>query len=218
AETLDRLNGEAGGNGMRGLLIDLRSNPGGLLTSAVQIADDLLESGGIVSTRGRLQVGDTAFNATPGDRMGGRPVVVLVDAGSASASEVLAGALSDNDRACIVGSRTFGKGSVQTLLPLDNGDAVKLTTARYYTPGGTSIQARGIEPDLAIDAKGARTAGYTEAALPGHLAADGEGEAGPGQVLSGDEPVRAALEALRRLADGGACVPPPAAEPAAGAQ
>src|SRR5690554_6438046 len=134
ATTLDQLKGEAGEAGLRGLLLDLRSNPGGLLTSAVQIADDLLESGDIVSTRGRIQIGDTAFSATPGDRMGGRPVVVLVDAGSASASEVLAGALGDNGRACIVGSRTFGKGSVQTVMPLDNGDAVKLTTARNYPP------------------------------------------------------------------------------------
>ena len=223
AATVDRLNGEAGGDGLRGLLLDLRSNPGGLLTSAVQIADDLLESGGIVSTRGRIQVGDTAFNATPGDRMQGRPVVVLVDAGSASASEVLAGALRDNERACIVGSRTFGKGSVQTLLPLDNGDSVKLTTARYYTPSGKSIQARGIEPDLVIDGKGAPASGYAESALPGHLAADGEEGGRPGQVLDGDEPVKAAMDALRRLASGGTCALPvtPAAgtaPPADGAQ
>src|SRR5690606_16230531 len=130
ASTVDGLHAEAGAGGLRGLLVDLRSNPGGLLTAAVQIADDLLERGGIVSTRGRMRVGDTSFSATPGDRMRGRPVVVLVDAGSASASEVLAGALGDNGRACLVGSRTFGKGSVQTLMPLDNGDAVKLTTAR----------------------------------------------------------------------------------------
>jgi carboxyl-terminal processing protease len=216
ADTIDRLNREAGGKGLRGLLIDLRSNPGGLLTSAVQIADDLLERGGIVSTRGRIQIGDTSFSATPGDRLGGRPVVALVDAGSASASEVLAGALRDNDRACIVGSRTFGKGSVQTVMPLDNGDAVKLTTARYYTPDGISIQARGIEPDVVIDGKGAPARGFAEAALPGHLAADGEEGAGPGQVLDGDEPVNAALAVLRRLAGGGACVP--AAAPAPGAQ
>ena len=209
ANELDRLHREAGGEGLRGLLIDLRSNPGGLLTSAVQIADDLLEGGGIVSTRGRIQAGDTAFNATPGDRMRGRPVVVLVDAGSASASEVLAGALRDNDRACIVGSRTFGKGSVQTVLPLDNGDAVKLTTARYYTPDGTSIQARGIEPDLVLDGKDGTPRGYVEAALPGHLAADGEEGSGPGHVLDGDEPVRQAMAALRRLVAGGSCAPPP---------
>src|SRR5690606_21770557 len=174
ASELDRLHAEAGASGLRGLLLDLRSNPGGLLTSAVQIADDLLEGGGIVSTRGRLPAGDTPFNATPGDRMRGRPIVVLVDAGSASASEVLAGALRDNGRACIVGSRTFGKGSVQTVLPLDNGDAVKLTTARYYTPDGTSIQARGIEPELVLDSEDGKPRGFVEAALPGHLAADGE--------------------------------------------
>ncbi|GGK15613.1 S41 family peptidase [Luteimonas terricola] len=209
-DTLDRLNAEAGGAGLRGLLIDLRSNPGGLLTSAVQIADDLLETGGIVSTRGRIQVGDTAFSATPGDRMGGRPVVVLVDAGSASASEVLAGALGDNGRACVVGSRTFGKGSVQTVMPLDNGDAVKLTTARYYTPDGTSIQARGIEPDVVIDGKGEAVGVFGEAALRGHLAADGDEDNGPGEVLAGEEPVKAAMAVLRRLAEGGSCVPPEA--------
>ena len=140
---VDKLKAQAGGK-LRGLVIDLRSNPGGLLTSAVQIADDLLESGKIVSTRGRIAISDAEFGATPGDRLDGAPVVVLVDAGSASASEVLAGALRDNDRARVVGSRTFGKGSVQTVLPLDNGDSVKLTTARYYTPSGKSIQALGI--------------------------------------------------------------------------
>ncbi|MEN1941923.1 S41 family peptidase [Luteimonas sp. MJ246] len=212
AAAVDGLQAKAGGDGLRGLLVDLRSNPGGLLTSAVQIADDLLESGGIVSTRGRIQVGDTAFSATPGDRMRGRPVVVLVDAGSASASEVLAGALRDNDRACIVGSRSFGKGSVQTVMPLDNGDAVKLTTARYFTPNGTSIQARGIEPDLVLDVKGATVAGFGEITLPGHLDAEGEEGSRAGQVLDGDQPVVQAMAALRRLADGGDCVPPPVAQ------
>ncbi|RBD02616.1 peptidase S41, partial [Xanthomonas oryzae pv. oryzae] len=137
---------QAGGK-LRGLVLDLRSNPGGLLTSAVQVADDLLDKGNIVSTRGRISISDAKFDATPGDLVNGAPVVVLVDAGSASASEVLAGALRDNKRARIIGSRTFGKGSVQTVLPLDNGDSVKLTTARYYTPSGKSIQASGIVPD-----------------------------------------------------------------------
>jgi carboxyl-terminal processing protease len=144
---LDKLREQAGGK-LRGLVIDLRSNPGGLLTSAVQIADSLLEKGKIVSTRGRVPISDAEFSATPGDRSNAAPVVVLVDAGSASASEVLAGALHDNQRARIVGSRTFGKGSVQTVLPLDNGDSVKLTTARYFTPSGKSIQALGIVPDV----------------------------------------------------------------------
>src|SRR5690606_25647263 len=117
-----------------------------LLTAAVQIADSLLDAGTIVSTRGRIAISDAVFSATPGDRLDDAPLVVLVDAGSASASEVLAGALADNHRARVMGSRTFGKGSVQTLLPLDNGDSVKLTTARYYTPSGKSIQALGIVP------------------------------------------------------------------------
>lgn len=203
---LDTLQTQAGadasGKGLRGLVLDLRSNPGGLLTSAVQIADDLLEKGGIVSTRGRNPVADTSFNATPGDRMRGAPLVVLVDAGSASASEVLAAALRDNQRAQIVGSRTFGKGSVQTVLPLDNGDAVKLTTARYYTPSGKSIQARGIEPDVVLKPDGAIKASsgiISEAVLPGHLRGDQEAAGlGVGDVLEGDAPITAALAVLKK--------------------
>jgi len=201
-EALDKLQAQAGGK-LRGLVLDLRSNPGGLLVSAVQIADDLLDSGKIVSTRGRIAMSDSEFSATPGDRLHGAPVVVLVDAGSASAAEVLAGALSDNHRARVVGSRTFGKGSVQTLLPLDNGDSVKLTTARYYTPSGKSIQARGIEPDVVLHggkdgAEGDR-ADYAEMLLPGHLHGDME-EAGShaGEVLDGDAPITAALAELKK--------------------
>ncbi|MFC7301734.1 S41 family peptidase [Cognatiluteimonas weifangensis] len=197
--------GATPGRGLRGLVLDLRSNPGGLLVSAVQIADDLLERGGIVSTRGRIPISDTQFSATPGDRLHGAPLVVLVDAGSASAAEVLAGALADNGRARIVGSRTFGKGSVQTLLPLNNGDSVKLTTARYYTPSGKSIQARGIEPDVVLrpagDAANGGKPDVTEATLPGHLRGDGEAEAGShaGDVLDGDAPIAAALAELKRM-------------------
>lgn len=199
---VDKLQAQAGGgSGLRGLVLDLRSNPGGLLTSAVQVADDLLEKGGIVSTRGRNPVADTAFSATPGDRMRGAPVVVLVDAGSASASEVLAAALRDNQRAQVVGSRTFGKGSVQTVLPLDNGDAVKLTTARYYTPSGRSIQARGIDPDVVLkpDGAAARPGEYSEAGLPGHLRGDQETDGiGVGDVLEGEAPITAALAVLKK--------------------
>lgn len=199
---LERLQKEAGGR-LKGLLIDLRSNPGGLLSSAVQIADDLLERGGIVSTRGRLPITDAQFSATPGDRLSGAPVVVLVDAGSASASEVLAGALKDNGRARIVGSRTFGKGSVQTLLPLENGDSVKLTTARYYTPSGKSIQALGIVPDVvfappAKPGEGASRPGYSEASLPGHLRGDAE-DLAAGDVLEGDAYVAQALTVLKSM-------------------
>ncbi|MGN6512561.1 MAG: S41 family peptidase [Lysobacteraceae bacterium] len=213
-QALDALQAQAGGR-LRGLVLDLRSNPGGLLVSAVQIADDLLESGRIVSTRGRIPMSDSQFSATPGDRLHGAPLVVLVDAGSASAAEVLAGALADNHRARIVGSRTFGKGSVQTLLPLDNGDSVKLTTARYYTPSGKSIQARGIEPDVVLHAgkdgvDGGR-ADYAESLLPGHLHGDLE-EAGSnaGEVLDGDAPVAAALVELKKQVAGAA---PAAARP-----
>ena len=188
---------------LRGLLLDLRSNPGGLLIGAVQIADELLESGGIVSTRGRETIGDSRFDATPGDRLHGAPLVVLVDAGSASAAEVLAGALHDNKRARVVGSRTFGKGSVQTLLPLDNGDSVKLTTARYYTPSGHSIQARGIEPDVVLHPEGGqrRPAPVSEAVLPGHLAAETGAMEGDnaGEVLPGAKPIEAALAELKRM-------------------
>lgn len=205
---------QAGGT-LRGLVLDLRSNPGGLLTGAVQIADDLLESGRIVSTRGRIAISETEFSATPGDLLQGAPVVVLVDAGSASAAEVLAGALADNGRARIVGSRTFGKGSVQTVLPLDNGDSVKLTTARYYTPSGRSIQARGIDPDVLLAPEaGVRAPDRSEAALPGHLHGDEEDlpGAGAGQVLPGEAPVAAALAELKRMTGASQ------ADPAAGAR
>lgn len=181
---LTQLQSQAGGR-LKGLVLDLRSNPGGLLTAAVQVADDLLEKGVIVSTRGRISVSDAKFEATPGDLMQGAPVVVLVDAGSASASEVLAGALHDNRRARIVGSRTFGKGSVQTVLPLNNDRALKLTTALYYTPKGRSIQAQGIEPDIVVErAKLTReqaAEGFREADLAGHL---GNGNGGPDRPTS----------------------------------
>ncbi len=189
---------------LRGLVLDLRSNPGGLLLAAVQVADDLLDKGNIVSTRGRISISDSKFDATPGDRLNGAPMVVLVDAGSASAAEVLAGALRDNKRARVIGSRTFGKGSVQTVLPLDNGDSVKLTTARYYTPSGKSIQASGIVPDVVLHADGvdqpATIIDYSEAVLPGHLRGDDEGAEGytAGEVLEGDKPIDAALAELKK--------------------
>ena len=206
ATQLGRLQAQAGGR-LRGLVLDLRSNPGGLLSAAVQVADDLLDAGTIVSTRGRIPISDAIFKAAPGDLMNGAPVVVLVDAGSASASEVLAGALHDNGRARVVGSRTFGKGSVQTLLPLGNGDSVKLTTARYFTPSGKSIQASGIVPDVPLtpDAPAGSDTGlveYSEAALPGHLRGDDEGVEGyaAGSVLPGEKPVAQALAELKRVA------------------
>jgi carboxyl-terminal processing protease len=132
---------------LKGIVLDLRNNPGGMLKPAVTIADGFLQDGLIVSTRGR-SVDQMEFTAKPGDWLDGIPMVVLVNRRSASASEVLAGALNDHGRALIVGERTFGKGSVQSVLNLRNGSGIRLTTSRYYTPSGRSIQAEGIQPDV----------------------------------------------------------------------
>ncbi|MDP3859568.1 MAG: S41 family peptidase [Stagnimonas sp.] len=133
---------------LRGLVLDLRNNPGGVLNAAVDVSDAFIEKGQVVSIKGRDADSNRIFNATAGDELAGRPIVVLVNGGSASAAEIVAGALQDTRRAVIVGSKTFGKGSVQTILPLANDSAIKITTARYYTPSGRSIQAEGIEPDI----------------------------------------------------------------------
>jgi len=158
---------------LHGLVLDLRNNPGGLLTSAVQVADLFLDEGLIVYTQGRAEESRTNYAATRGDLLNGLPVVVLVNGGSASASEIVAGALQDQRRAIIVGQRSFGKGSVQTVLPLYGDRALKLTTARYYTPNGRSIQAEGIVPDIVTDVARVelnRNEGQVrEADLRGHL-------------------------------------------------
>jgi carboxyl-terminal processing protease len=135
---------------IQGLVIDLRNNPGGVLNAAVSVSDAFLDDGLIVYTDGRVEDAKMKFNASSGDILDGAPIVVLINAGSASASEIVAGALQDHKRAVIMGEKTFGKGSVQTILPTSNGAAVKLTTARYYTPSGRSIQAEGISPDVQI--------------------------------------------------------------------
>lgn len=163
---------------LRGLILDLRDNPGGVLDGAVEVADLFLQDGVIVTTRGRTAGANMSFSASAGDLLAGAPLVVLVDAGTASASEIVAGALQDHQRALIVGQRTFGKGSVQNILPLPAGGAIKITTARYYTPSGNSIQAQGIAPDIELaDLKLApldRPAQLigSEATLRGHLDAD----------------------------------------------
>lgn len=136
---------------LKGLVIDLRNNPGGLVPASVEIADALLDSGTIVYTQGRLPSANQSFEASPGDMLEGLPVVVLINGGSASASEIVAGALQDHGRAAILGTQSFGKGSVQTVVPLGDGRAVKLTTARYFTPNGRSIQAEGIVPDISVE-------------------------------------------------------------------
>jgi carboxyl-terminal processing protease len=138
------------GTPLKGLVLDLRNNPGGVLNAAVEVSDAFLKSGLIVYTEGRIENSEMRFNAAPDDLIDGAPIVVLINAGSASASEIVAGALQDQKRAVIMGEKSFGKGSVQTILPTSNGAAVKLTTARYYTPSGRSIQAEGIEPDVTL--------------------------------------------------------------------
>ncbi len=149
-DSLDRLSHEACGR-LDGLVLDLRNDPGGLLDSAVRIAGDFLDGGVIVSTRGRNPSEDETYEANPrGDRLRGVPVVVLVNGASASASEIVAGALQDRHRAAVLGTRSFGKGSVQTIIPLDGQGALRLTTARYYTPSGRSIQGEGITPDQIV--------------------------------------------------------------------
>ena len=136
---------------VNGFVIDLRNNPGGLLNQAIQVADAFLDKGEIVSTRGRDPGDSDRFNATAGDLAEGKPVVVLINGGSASASEIVAGALQDHQRAVVIGTRSFGKGSVQTIMPLQGDGAIRLTTARYYTPSGRSIQALGVSPDILVE-------------------------------------------------------------------
>jgi len=146
---VERLRAEIG-DGMRGLVLDLRNNPGGLLDQAISVSDSFLDRGEIVSTRGRRKNDAQRFNATAGDIAAGLPIVVLINGGSASASEIVAGALQDHRRAIVLGTQSFGKGSVQTIIPIPGHGAIRLTTARYYTPAGTSIQAQGIKPDIEV--------------------------------------------------------------------
>ncbi|MCU9848352.1 S41 family peptidase [Defluviimonas sp. WL0024] len=152
AEGLKTAVEEAGGiDKVNGIVLDLRNNPGGLLTQAIEVSDAFLDKGEIVSTRGRNPQDSERFNAEPGDLADGKPMVVLINGGSASASEIVTGALQDHRRAIVVGTKSFGKGSVQTVIPLRGEGAMRLTTARYYTPSGRSIQALGISPDIVVE-------------------------------------------------------------------
>lgn len=152
ANAIMKLTDQSGMSHLSGLLIDLRDNPGGVLDSAIAISDLFLEHGTIVSTKGRFSEANQEYHAKAGDMLEGAPIVVLINSGSASAAEILAGALKDNGRATLVGTRSYGKGSVQSLIPLGDGQtALKLTTAKYYTPSGTSIDGIGISPDIAIE-------------------------------------------------------------------
>ena len=162
---------------LKGFVVDLRNNPGGLLDQAIAVCDAFLTEGEIVSTRGRDAKETQRFSARPGDEANAKPVIVLVNGGSASASEIVAGALQDHRRATILGSRSFGKGSVQTIIPLGRNGAMRLTTARYYTPSGRSIQAKGIEPDIEVvqelpDELKGKMDTTSEASLRGHLTGD----------------------------------------------
>jgi len=201
----------------KGAVLDLRNNPGGLLTAAVGVSDDFLNSGTIVTTRGRLQDSNLSFSAHSGDQLKGAPMIVLTNNGTASAAEIVAGALKDNHRALIMGQRTFGKGVVQTVIPLDADHAVKITTARYYTPNGTSIQAEGIRPDIALadltvnKADSAPILINSEADLPNHLANENarantnindDGSAADAKLATSDYELSQALNVLKGMALG----------------
>ena len=199
----------------KGAVLDLRNNPGGLLTAAVGVSDDFLDSGIIVTTRGRLADANMSFSAHPGDQLHGAPMIVLTNHGTASAAEIVAGALKDNHRALTMGQRSFGKGVVQTVLPLDAEHAVKITTARYYTPNGTSIQAEGIKPDIALadltvnQADSPPVLISSEADLPHHLAnenikapgdIDNDGSAADSKLATSDYTLSQALNVLKGMA------------------
>lgn len=168
---IDKIKKESGSK-LIGYTLDLRNNPGGLLDQAIAVSDIFLEKGEIVSTRGREEKDIKRDNATPGDLAGGLPIVVLINGGSASASEIVSGALQDHHRALILGTRTFGKGSVQTVIPLPGHGAMRLTTARYFTPSGRSIQGKGIDPDIVVEpakVEKLTEAGFHEEDLKGAL-------------------------------------------------
>jgi carboxyl-terminal processing protease len=203
---IEKIAAEVPADKLKGYVLDLRNNPGGLLDQAILVSDAFLDRGEIVSTRGRNADETQRFNAKPGDLTKGKPLVVLINGGSASASEIVAGALQDHKRATVIGTRSFGKGSVQTIIPLGSNGALRLTTARYYTPSGRSIQAKGIEPDREVlpdvpeELKGKdETKG--EAGLRGHLK-NGEEEASGSSAYVPTDPekdtqLKAALELLR---------------------
>jgi carboxyl-terminal processing protease len=219
-EAIDDLEADIPADKLKGFVLDLRNNPGGLLDQAIAVSDVFLDRGEIVSTRGREENETQRFNARSGDLVGGKPVIVLVNGGSASASEIVAGALQDHRRATVLGSRSFGKGSVQTIIPLGSNGALRLTTARYYTPSGRSIQAKGIDPDIEVDQPlpedlAGKVKARGESSLRGHLeSADGEEESGsfayvPAEVKD-DQQLQAALDLLRGIQVNTAFPPDPA--------
>jgi carboxyl-terminal processing protease len=219
---ISELNAKVSKDKLKGYVIDMRNNPGGLLDQAISVSDAFLQKGEVVSTRGRNAEETQRFNARPGDLTDGKPIIVLINGGSASASEIVAGALQDHRRATVIGTRSFGKGSVQTIIPLGSGNgALRLTTARYFTPSGRSIQAKGINPDIEVlqdvpEELKARTDTRGEASLRGHL----RGEQGKEQTGSqsyvppeekDDKALNMALELLRGTQQNSAFPPNPKA-------
>jgi carboxyl-terminal processing protease len=208
-KSISDITNQLGKDKLKGFVIDLRNNPGGLLDQAISVSDAFLERGEIVSTRGRDPEETQRFNARPGDLTTGKPVILLINGGSASASEIVAGALQDHRRATVVGTRSFGKGSVQTIIPLGSGNgALRLTTARYFTPSGRSIQAKGISPDIEVlqtvpEEIQARASTETkgESSLRGHLKAEGDEQGGSQSYIppeaKDDKALNMALELLR---------------------
>jgi carboxyl-terminal processing protease len=208
---IEKLSAEIGQEKLKGYVIDLRNNPGGLLDQAVMVSDAFLERGEIVSTRGRNAEETQRFTAKAGDLTKGKPLIVVINGGSASASEIVAGALQDHKRATVVGTRSFGKGSVQTIIPLGGNGAVRLTTARYYTPSGRSIQAKGIEPDQEIlqevpDELKGKDETKGEAGLRGHLKNDKDERGGSSAYVptdpAKDKQLMAAFDLLRGIQKG----------------
>jgi carboxyl-terminal processing protease len=189
---------------LKGVIIDLRNNPGGLVPASVEISDAVLDGGTVVYTEGRLPSSNSTYQATSGDLLAGIPIVVLINGGSASASEIVAGALQDHQRAAIIGTQSFGKGSVQTVIPLGDGRAVKLTTARYFTPSGRSIQAEGIVPDIIVEPAEIRRYQLRdrvrEEDLEGHLEQADEGDDSPTEPeedITNDNQLYEALNVLK---------------------
>jgi carboxyl-terminal processing protease len=220
-QAINDLNNQLGADKIKGYIVDLRNNPGGLLDQAISVSDTFLDKGEIVSTRGRNPEETQRFNARPGDMAKNKPVIVLINGGSASASEIVAGALQDHKRATLVGTRSFGKGSVQTIIPLGAGNgALRLTTARYFTPSGRSIQAKGIVPDIEVmqsvpDDLKSQTDSKGEASLRGHLKAEGAEETGSQSYVPPDEKddkaLKMGIDLLRGQANNAAFPPNPKA-------
>jgi carboxyl-terminal processing protease len=221
---LGELSAQAGDK-LKGFIIDLRNNPGGLLDQAITVSESFLERGEIVSTRGRNAEETQRFNARNRDMTKAKPVIVLINGGSASASEIVAGALKDHKRATIIGTRSFGKGSVQTIIPLGSGNgALRLTTARYFTPSGSSIQAKGIMPDIEVlqdvpEELKAQTDTRGESSLRGHLKAEGQEETGSQSYIppdpKNDKALNMALDLMRGIKTNSAFPPTPPARRAA---